>query len=344
MAQKLFDLEKIKELTSPIGELQEKILKLKNFSGKLEEHKLTAFQNLSDEIFLTQLKEISLISDKLNEQLIKISQENYSKYLFLQDNLVKKYKEIFKENIKKLRLSHELTKKLGLYLIENKKINKTIDKSSFAASLPLNQWLEILDSLKYNTFFNLLVKKVQTYFDNLINQNLQVEMNKIPQGTDEGLINNYEQAYIKNNKLTYEKFLRELDKKLSQEELEAKTELLEKSQEKEKLEKLKKEQEEQRQSYHEYFELSKKEFERRRRKEKRRKLPEISDQSKNISKIELSNEISEKIEKFKSKFNEKFEENYSSIKNNEKDPLDLIRERKKKKEKEYKQYKGHFND
>ncbi|KKL55087.1 hypothetical protein LCGC14_2258910, partial [marine sediment metagenome] len=58
--------------------------------------------------------------------------------------------------------------------------------------------------------------------------------------------------------------------------------------------------------------------------------------------IEISEEISEKIEKFKSKFNKSFEEKYLIKKDEEKDPIDLIRERKSNKDKEYKHFKDHF--
>ena len=57
----------------------------------------------------------------IDSKLNKISRTNLNKFLDFQDQLIKKYKENFKENLKKLKINEEITKKIGLYLVEEKK-------------------------------------------------------------------------------------------------------------------------------------------------------------------------------------------------------------------------------
>ena len=138
--------------------------------------------------------------------------------------------------------------------------------------------------------------------------------------------------------------MRDIESKLTQTELKAKKKIREKTIENEKFEILKKTQEEHRETYDDYIKLSNREFERLRRKKDREKLIDISVESKKEKKNEISDEISQKIQNFKSQFEKSFEEKYLVQKNDDEDPLDLVRERKKKKEKEYKKYKNHFEN
>ena len=77
------------------------------------------------------------------------------------------------------------------------------------------------------------------------------------------------------------------------------------------------------------------------RKEKREKLADVIVDG-NQNELELSNEVSEKIKKFKMEFDKNFKEKYLNQKDDDKDPIELIREIKKKKEIEYKKFKNHF--
>ncbi len=341
MENKLFNLEKIKDIINPIEELQGKTNRLEEISNKLEETKILIVQKFTDEMFLNQLEEMSLTLNTLNKKFMKISNMNVNKFLIFKDNLVKKYKDLFKENFTKLKLNHQLTKKIGLYLINRKEISKIIDKSSYISAITLNQWLELLDSLKKNSLFILSTRKVQIFFNTLIKKRLQIELNKIPEDIDLVLLKNFKNAYLNNPKITFKEFLLDFENKLTKEDQKVKKKLIEKNKEKEKLSKLKKKQEEQRESYQEYFNLSKKEFERRRRKKMREKLSQLSQIKKEI---EISDEILDKIKKFKEKFENKFKEKYLIYNDDEKDPLELIRERKIKNVKEYKDFKNHFKD
>ena len=77
-------------------------------------------------------------------------------------------------------------------------------------------------------------------------------------------------------------------------------------------------------------------------REKRKSLTEIASESKQIK--EVSEEVSEKIEKFKSKLDKSLKEEIYISKVDDRDPLELIRERKKKKSKEYKDFIDKFKD
>ena len=74
------------------------------------------------------------------------------------------------------------------------------------------------------------------------------------------------------------------------------------------------------------------------RKNKREKLSDLVADSNNLKEKQMTDEISEKIEKFKSKFNESFDEKFLMKRDDESDPLDLVREWKESKNKEYKEF------
>jgi len=244
--------------------------------------------------------------------------------------------------LKTLNLNEELTKSIGLSLIEDKKISKIIDFVSFIPSIEIPEWLDLLDSLKYNTIFLKSVKKIRNYYYELLKVRLDIELKKVPENTDPILINEYKNYFKKTPTLTFDNFMEIIESQLTQQEISVKKGVIKKVREKEELEKLKKKQEEQKETYENYLKLSDSEFKRMRRKKRREKLTEISPESKGKKDIELTDEVSEKIEKFKSQLEKSFDEKYMIQKDEDKDPLDLIRERKKRKEKEYKNYKDHF--
>ena len=142
--------------------------------------------------------------------------------------------------------------------------------------------------------------------------------------------------------MSFEEFLQIIENNLTQQELKVRRKIVKETKEKEEFKKLKKKQEEHKETYDDYLKLSDSEFDRKRRKKSREKLNFTAKNGKKVKEIEISKEISEKIEKFKSKFNKTFADKYLIQKDDEEDPLDLVRERKKKKEKEYKHYKDHF--
>lgn len=227
-------------------------------------------------------------------------------------------------------------------MIEKREINKTIHEISYVPSIEVAQWLEILDSLKQNSLFLRTIKKIEQYYENLIQDKLKLELSKIPKDADISLIKDFEAAFLEDPNITFTEFLQDFESKLTQKELKTKKEFIAKVKKREELEKLKKKQEEQKEAYNDYLKLSDKAFERKTRKKAREKLSDIRTTDKETKKIEISDEVSEKIEKFKSKLDKSFEEKYLIQKDDEIDPLELIRERKIKKEKEYKKYKDHF--
>ena len=94
--------------------------------------------------------------------------------------------------------------------------------------------------------------------------------------------------------------------------------------------------------YQEYLKYSKAEFDKRRRREKRKKLEDL--QAKPETLIEITGDISEKIENYKSKLKSEFNEKYLIQKDEEQDPITLIRELKKTKEEKYKEYLKKIRD
>ncbi|MFX1321491.1 MAG: hypothetical protein ACFFAQ_07600 [Promethearchaeota archaeon] len=338
----IFNLEKIKELTSPIEELQSEINHLNEISKTVIQNKQFLIKQFSNEVILEQIEGITNLLNNLNIKLIEISNNNIKKFLEFQDNLIKKYKDLFKENLRKLKINQDNTKKIGLFLIENKTISRVIDEPSFIRSVELSQWLELIDSLKQNSLFLNVINKVNSFYNDLIQKKLKIELSKIPNDTDTLLVKEYERVFMENPNLNFKEFLKETETQLTKQELIAKEEIIIKAREKEELEKLKKKQEEQRETYEEYFKYSDTEFERRRRKKKRDKLSDIALEVEEKKPLEISDEISEKINKFKSKFEKRFKDDYMIPKDDKQDPLDLIRERKKRKQKEYKKFKDHF--
>lgn len=341
MENQLFNLEKIRDFTSPIENLQGKVNQITNIAEKLEAEKRLISQYFDDESFVNQLNELTKILSNIYKNLEHISNNNINRFLDLQNKLLNKYKNDFKDHLKLISLNEINTKIIGLDLIENRKISKIISQISYISSIGINQWLELIDALNRNSLFLTSVEQLKKHHSILIDKRLKDELSRIPDSIDSSFIKEFEQQFYLNHELTYEEFLQTVENKLTEEELLARKEFVNKRNEKHEFEELKRKQEEQTETYKNYLKFSDKEFERRERKKKREKLTDVvvdGDQKK----LELSDEISEKIQKFKSQFDKNFKENYLNQKDDDKDPLELIRERKKKKEKEYKKFKNHF--
>lgn len=343
MENQLFNFKKIKEITTPVEILQGNLFKLESIYKEYIENKDVAIKNFSDQDFINQIQEITQLLKNINDTLIKVSKENIGNFIFFQDELIKKYKDDFVHRLKKSNLNRNNIKQIGLNLIENKNISKIIYQSSFLFSLTLAEWLDLLDSLKQNSLYLATLKKVENYYTELLKKRLQQELSKIPNNVDPNLIKDYEKSFY-NNPITFKEFIQNIESELTQKELEAKRKFIEKTKEDATLTILKEKQERQLQSFEDYVKLSDKEFKRRMRKKKREKLSNIVEKPKKNKKIEISEEVSEKIEKFKSKFENNFEEKFLIKKDDEIDPLDLIRKRKEIKDREYKEFVKKFED
>ncbi|NVM18200.1 MAG: hypothetical protein HWN80_10825 [Candidatus Lokiarchaeota archaeon] len=341
MENQLFDLKKIREITSPIENLQGKVNQLANLVNQFESEKLKISQYSDNEFLLTQITDLTPVLESINKKLKKIFTNNINKFLNLNHKLTIKYKTNLKNTLKLFDLNEDNTITVGQSLIEKRKISKIITQVSYTPSISIKQWLELIDALNENTVFLSSAEKLQKSYLKIVKKRLEYELKKIPFETPSSIIEEFEKQFNTNHDLTYEKFLKTIKSKLTEEELQIKKELLAKSKQKQEIEELKKTQEEQTETFESYLKLSEKEFERKLRKRKREKLIDVKE-SENQKKLELSDEISEKIEKFKMKFDKKSDENYLAKENIDEDPLEIIRERKKKKEKEYKKFKDHF--
>ena len=344
--EQLFNLEKIKEITSPIEELQGKISSMKEIYEELNIKTHKAYQILDEQQFVEDLgKIVEEISD-INSNLLKISNENANKFLVFKDNLIQKYKDTFRDNLKKLKLNKDSAKNIGIFLIENKKISKIVEKSSFVPALGLDQWMDLLSAMTTNSIFLSTLKPIKSFYKNLISRRLEIELSKIPEGMDHILVEDYKKSFAV-DPITFSTFMETFESNLSQKELKEKTQIIKKTKENAQIKKDKEDQEEQikstRNSYQDYFKYSEKEFERRLRRKQRATLTDLKIKKPKMTQ-EKSEEISEKIEKFKSQLDNTFKEKYLIQKDDELDPLDLIRERKKRKVEEYNKYFKKFED
>ncbi|MFX0031164.1 MAG: hypothetical protein ACFE8E_00750 [Candidatus Hodarchaeota archaeon] len=344
MKPSLFNLEKIKEFSSPIEDLQINLNRLNEIKRKVMEKKTTLTEVFIKDNIINQYEELLEIIKNINEQLNKALKENLNLHQFYKDSLIKKYKESVKQKLMVVKLDENITKKIGVNLIETKSVSKIIGKISFIPSVGLNEWIDITESLNQYSIFLRTIKKASKFYKILINKKLNKNLNQIPPNTDKQLIEQYKQKFLEDPNLTFFQFIHEMENSLSAEDLRMKSDLIQKSIEKEEIDKLKKKQQEQQEAYENYLVLSNGEFERLRRRKKREKLDEVSIKQKSKKKIEIPEDISKKIEKFKSQFENSFNDKKYKEEDENKDPLDLIRERKSKKEKEYKKYKKHFEN
>lgn len=341
MENQLFDLKKIREITSPVENLQGNVNQLANLVNQFESEKQKISQYSDNQFFLTQITDLTPILENITKNLKKIFTNNINEFLNLKHNLTNKYKTNLRNNLKIIDLNNNNAIAIGQSLIEKRNISKIITQVSYTPSISIKQWLELIDALNENTIFLSSAEKLQKSFLKIVKNRLDNELKKIPINTPSSIIEEFEEQFNLNYDLTYEDFLKTIERKLTEEELQVKKEILTKSKQKQEIEDLKKKQVEQTESYESYLKLSEKEFERKLRKKKREKLIDV-EESENQKKLEISDEISEKIEKFKMKFDKKSDENYLLKENLDEDPLKMIRERKEKKEKEYKKFKDHF--
>jgi hypothetical protein len=344
MENQLYDLDKIKDLTSSLGVLQGKINLLEEISKKYAESKDSLVQNFEKNINSNQLNELTTNINFLIDNLTSTFNKNIIAYLSLKNELIHNYKQSIKENLKDIENKPDFIRKLGLNLIENKKINKIFNKPTFIYSIGISQWLDLTDALKENTLFLNLINKLSIYYTQIIKTRLNNELKKIPENTNEIIIKEFKRKFHKNPHLTFKQFLINYESRQDDVNLESREEFIRKRRKSQELQELKKKQVEQQEEYENYFKLSETEFDRRRRKKSREKLEAIKKDKKPSEDFEISDEVSEKIEKFKSQFDKKFERDYLIDQNEDTDPIDLIRERKTKKKKEFEEYKEHFDD
>ena len=336
MESKIFNLDYIKIHFNPTEELQGKLNFLDSFYSQYVELSDNIETYIDNEELITKIREISLNIKNLNQKLVKIIENNLNKFIIFQDTLIKKYKDVYVNRLKQLDVNQDFTKLIGLYLIENKQISRIIRKTSFIPSISPNNWSDLIDSLHNNSLFLSTIEKIDNFYEILIKKKLKQRISKIPEDTNPILIKDFQNEFLKDPSLTFESFLRNIEIRLSEKDIIERKEIIKKSRKKQKLEELKKTQEEQNKSYEDYFKYSDKEFKRRRRKKKREKLSEIA--QKPIKEESLNEDVAEKIKKFKSKLKNTFEEKYLIQKDDSKDPINIIRERKEKKDEEYKEF------
>ena len=341
MENQIFNLEKIREITSPIENLQGKLSKIANLVDqfKLEKQKMSHY--LDNEFNFDQITKLTTLLESIIKNFELIFTNNINNFLNIKNKLINKYKTDLKNILKITELNSNFAREIGQSLIQKRNISKITTQISYTPSISIRQWLDLVDALNQNTIFLSSVEKLQQRYLKILKNRLDYELKKIPIDTPSSIVEKFKQQFNINHDLTYEKFVKIIESKLTEEELQVKKDQLSKSKQKREFEELKKKQEEQTETYESYLKLSEKEFERRLRRQKREKLINVKE-SETQKKLELSEEVSEKIEKFKMKLDKKADENYFSKDDIDGDPIKIIRDRKKKKEDEYKKYKDHF--
>jgi hypothetical protein len=337
----ILNLEEIKTMISSFNDLQSAYNLLQSYSIE-SPLKSIEIKNLKlSEEELTRFKFILNSIQSLIDDLLHITDQNIIIFNAFQNELLAKFKRSYKERLKSLELNKQNLQILGNSLIKNKNISKIVSNISYIHSLKLTQWLELIDSLKENTTFKIIIEKINGFYQDLIKVRLNEQLSMIRDKFDQTLINKYKKAFYENPSLSFSEYRHIYENSLTKEELDQKQDIIKHKREKLELEKLKENQERQDTLYQDYLRLPSKEFERKRRKERRGKLSKI-DLKENNNKIEISKETSDKIEKFKNSFDKSLKNRYLVQEDDGKNPIDLIRERKKKKSEEFKKYKKHF--
>lgn len=339
-----FDLSKIKEYFNNIDELEGKFVQGKSKYQSIRELNQNIKKIIEEKekpIYLGKVENILEKLDKIHKSLMQVTQNNLQSLLTFQDKLTKNYKQVYLDKLKNLDLTNQKTKKIGLNLIKNKNISKIVKKPSITPSLKVSQWSRILDSLKDDGQFIECIKKVESFYSVLLEHKFNKELAQIPEDVDKTLINDYKRAFLEDPSLSFKNFMRHIEAKLTEEELEHRRGIIEKTKKDEELASLKETQEQQKRTFEDYFKYTEKEFQRIRRKKERKSLSEIANKPKKEK--SLDDKKMEKIEKFKSKFEDSFEKKYIQ-QEDEEDPLDLVRKRKKKKNEEYKDFLKKFKE
>ena len=339
----VLDLNRIKSITQPLTILQNGLGSLSSLVEQIKQSREGIYEINSYNIDKQQINQLLTLLQEFHNELTKITNKNITNFLTFQDNLLKKYREQYKDHLIRLKIDQEKSRNLGLYLIAQKKISKVDHQISYVNSIILDDWFNLLDSLNQNSIFLSLIHKIRDYYREITQNRLKMELEKIPEEFDIVIKNEFKNAFNEDPDISFEQFFNEYEKLLTAADLSTRRELLQRVKEKEELEKLKLKQAEQKQGYKDYLKLSANEFERRRRKKSREKLSEIDISSNTKEELEISEEVSEKIELFKSQFEKKFQDDYLIGVDQEQDPLDLIRERKKMKAEEFKKFKKHFD-
>lgn len=341
METELFNLEKIRELTAPLKALQGRVNQISNLVKNLEPEQQLASIYYGNDLFLKNLAQLTKLVSQINENLKNVSNHNINKFLKFKNYLINKYKQSINDRLKNIDLDNDYLIQIGLSLIENKAISKIIERITYIPSISIKQWLDLIDALNQNTLFQKSVSNLKEYYKIILQNKLKIELAKITSNIDSSIIEDFKRQFHITPEITFNKFIESLEHKLTEEELKSKKKLLEKNKKRQEIENLKKQQEEQIESYDSYLKLSNKEFERRLRKQKREKLTDIGDTGNNRN-LEITEEISQKIEEFKEQLDRKSEGRFPTLDDSSADPIELIRERKRKKKEEYDKFKDHF--
>ena len=124
MENQLKKKKKIREITSPIENLQGRLSQIANLFNQFKSEKLNITQYLNDESSLNQIKDLTTILENINKNLKHIFTNNINEFINIKNILTNKYKTDLKNNLKFTDLNNILTRQIGQSLIEKRKISK----------------------------------------------------------------------------------------------------------------------------------------------------------------------------------------------------------------------------
>ncbi len=216
---------------------------------------------LSEQI-KNNLSEISLIFEKIQKSLT----EDYQSELFLDIQNLSKY---------------SIVKEIGINLLKNKILEKPIESESIVFALQKKYWDALLQRMIKSTKFNNIVKKLNNFHYEIINEKINEELKKIPIEIEPSVREDYKKAYY-SNPLSFSEYLNIEQKKHRERQLYSdQTDSFDSSEklrkefvdaiEKKKLDKKKEEQEKQFDNYKSYFKMDERELKRAKRNGKMRR-------------------------------------------------------------------------
>ena len=97
MENQLFNLEKIKDLTSVIDILQAKIHLLSDISMEIENYKKSVISNFTEDNIISQIEDVTEMVSLIRLNLEKVGNNNINIFLNLQERLFQKYKKNFQD-------------------------------------------------------------------------------------------------------------------------------------------------------------------------------------------------------------------------------------------------------
>ena len=195
----IFNLEEIKELIYSFNDLQISRNLLNSLSDDFNTNDIRINNISISKDNLIYFTDFLNSIQSLIDNLIEVTDQNINLFNEFQNSLLLKFKKNYKKKLKELELNKHTLQHLGNSLIKNKHVFKIISNISYVQSIRLNQWFELIDSLKQNSTFNIIIQKLHKFYQDLIEHKLNEQLSTIQGKFDESVINDYKRAFYKSS-------------------------------------------------------------------------------------------------------------------------------------------------